>query len=680
MSTPFPRLFTPLALRGVTLRNRIVSTAHGTFMSDDGLANARIGAYHEARARGGAGLVFCEAASVHSTGVGARRYATAHTDACIEPYARVVERIRAHGAAAFGQLYHPGRGDIAGSSNDGTVSVPYAPSPLPCERNQLMPRPVSLALVRTLVEAYGDAAARMTAAGFQGIEIMAHHGHLVSQFLNPRINQRDDAYGGDFEGRLRFLREIAVNVRSKIRDDMPVGVRICGDEMDAIGLNLGETVAISRAIAASGLIDYLSVNLGSTSSPRGGTHAIAPMAMAAGYVGPYAGAIKAAVDLPVIATGRINEPQIAEEMLAQGQADLCGMTRAQLCDPELANKARRGDTKRIRICIACNQACIGHGQKGAAISCIQYPESGRELEFFPRERVRIARRVLVAGGGPAGLKAAAVAAERGHVVTLYEASPHLGGQVLLAQRLPGRAEFGGLLTNLEREAREHGVEIITNRPLTGKMVRQAAPDAVIVATGARDFQPRFEGASGQHVVTVGQVLRNEANVGQRVVVADSKLDWSGVGVALMLARSGCSVRLAVIGDVPGQNLPAAVRNHALGELHALGVEVLTHLRLSTTQHDSAGFVHTCSDAPVRCEAIDTLVLAAGTIQCSELEAELQDFNGAVRVIGDCVAPRTAEEAVLEGARAGHVDFDEGMPGITDVPTADIGFAFDHHPR
>ena len=217
MNQHFPLLFSPLTLRGVTLRNRIVSTAHGTYMASGGLANDRIAAYHEARAKGGAGLIICEAASVHDTAIGAGRYAAAHTDACIEPYREVVERIRAHGAAAFGQLYHPGRGDIAGSSDDGTLAVAYAPSALPCERNQIVPREMTRALIQAVIDSYGAAAARMREAGFQGIEVMAHHGHLVSQFLNPRINRRGDAVRGLGTGALSFL---ARSARSGTR---PVG-------------------------------------------------------------------------------------------------------------------------------------------------------------------------------------------------------------------------------------------------------------------------------------------------------------------------------------------------------------------------------------------------------------------------------------------------------------------------
>ena len=650
MKQEFPRLFSPLTLRGVTLRNRIVSTAHGTYMASGGLANARIAAYHEARARGGVGLIICEAASVHDTALGAGRYAAAHTDACIEPYRRIVERIRAHGAAAFGQLYHPGRGDIAGSSDDGTLAVAYAPSALACERNQIIPRAMPRALVRDVVEAYGDAAARMRAAGFQGIEVMAHHGHLVSQFLNPRINRRRDEYGGSEAARFRFLREVLEAVRDRLGDDMPLGVRVCADEMDEVGLRADEALAVCRAVEGTGLADYLSINLGSTSSLRGGVHVVAPMALPSGYIAPYARAIRSAVDLPVIATGRINEPRIAERILAEGAADLCGMTRAQICDPELAAKAREGRAGTIRVCIACNQACIGHGAKGAPISCIQYPESGREQTFLPRPRAACRLRVFVAGGGPAGLKAAAVAAECGHEVTLFEACEEWGGQALIAARFPGRGEFRHLATNLAGEARRAGVELITGTALTPALVRERDPDAVIVATGARDrpIPAEFDG----QVVSAWQVALDESEPGRRVVIADRRLDWSALGTAEKLARAGHDVRLAVIGDVPGQNVPAGVRSHALGALDSLGVRVLPHLALAGFGDGVARFRHTLSARKVDLCGVDTLVLAEGPVSDTSLEEGLAGYSGIVRIAGDCLSPRSAEEAVLEGLRAG----------------------------
>ena len=251
---------------------------------------------------------------MHATALGAGRYASAHTDECIVPYRRVVGRIRAHGAAVFGQLYHPGRGDIAGSSDDGSVSVAYAPSALASERTsyQLTPRPM---VARPdpgggrRLRRRGGAHARGGIPGDRGDGPPRASGLAVPS--TPASNRRGDGYGGSASARLRFLREILETVRSRIRDDMPLGLRICADEMDDVGLRPAEALSVCRSIDRSGLADYLSINLGSTSSFRGGVHVTAPMAFAPGYIAPHARAIRSAVDLPVLATGRINEPRIA---------------------------------------------------------------------------------------------------------------------------------------------------------------------------------------------------------------------------------------------------------------------------------------------------------------------------------------------------------------------------------
>ncbi len=651
--TRFPHLLSPLSLRGITLRNRIVSTAHGTFMSEGGLPTPRIAAYQEARARHGVGLIIHEASSVHGSGVNAGRYATCHTDACIPGYRAIAEAVHRHGGTVFGQLYHPGRGDIAGTSDDGSIAVSYAPSPVPCERIVLMPRAMPLPLIQEVVAAYGDAALRLRTAGMDGIEIMAHHGHLVSQFLNPRTNRRTDGYGGSFENRLRFLVEIIADVRAKIGDEPPLGLRIAGDEMGFQGLENAETVAIAAAIDRLGRIDYYNVIAGSCSSFDGGVHVVPPMAVEPGYVAPYAAAIKARVTKPVLVTGRINRPEVAERILAAGQADLCGMTRAQICDPELARKVIEGRAGDIRTCIGCNQACIGHASKGASISCIQFPESGRETGLGrPRTRVARAKRVVIAGGGPAGLKAAAVAAERGHAVTLYERGHRLGGQVRLAATLPGRAEFGGLAENLIREAEQAGVRVIHGTAVTPALLARERPDALVIATGGRPYWPDLEGRADGHVVHAWDVLEGRANVGASVVVADTRLDWTGMGLAEKFARDGCRVRLAVAGYMAGQTIQGMVRDHWAGVLHGLGVVVTPYMRLRGVGDGRAFFQHMVSGAVETWEGVDTLVVSSGPVQVTELEDALGDFAGDVHLAGDCLTPRTAEEAVLEGLKAG----------------------------
>jgi hypothetical protein len=433
---------------------------------------------------------------------------------------------------------------------------------------------------------------------------------------------------------------------------MVVGLRISGDEMEHDGLEPDEVLEIAAALERHGVLDYINVTAGTSAGLAGSVHIVPPMAVETAYVAPFAAAIRARVTIPVFVAGRINQPQIAEQVLAGGQADMCGMTRAMISDPDMALKAEAGRFNDIRACIACNQACIGHMLKGFPISCIQHPETGRELEFGERTPATTRRRIVVAGGGPGGMKAAAVAAERGHDVTLYEASSRLGGQANLAQLLPGRAEFGGIVTNLQREMELAGVKVVTGTEVSRRQIDEIGPDAVIIATGARPYRPEIGGADEAHVVDAWQVLKAEVNIGADVVIADWRCDWIGLGLAEKLARDGCRVRLAVNGITAGQMIPQYVRDKWLGDLHRLGVEVIPYARLYGADKDTVYLQHTASGEAILCEGVETLVTALGHQANTGLETDLADWVGEVHVIGDCRAPRTAEEAVLEGLRAG----------------------------
>ncbi len=648
MEPHFPHLFSPFSIKSTTFRNRIFSSGHMTTLVSGGLPNDDLAAYHEARARGGAGLVIVEVAAVHPSAVFTTHTIEATSDDCIPGYAKLAEAVQHHDCRLFGQLFHPGRELI--ESIDGSAPVSYAPSASPNERFHVMPRPMPTSLIADVVAGYGDAARRLERAGLDGVEIVASHGYLPAQFLNPRVNRRDDDYGGDLSGRLRFLREIAADIRAKVAPEFIVGLRISGDEMSPGGLEAGEAAEACVALDKAEAVDYFNVIAGSSATLAGSIHIVPPMTVATAYVAPYAAAIKAGVRAPVFVTGRINQPHEADQVIATGQADMCGMTRAQISDPELANKAREGRVDDIRACIACNQACIGHMIQGYPISCIQHPESGRERRYDERRPAERRRKIVVAGGGPGGMKAAAVAAERGHEVTLYERGPRLGGQVLLAQLLPGRAEFGGLIANLAREVERAGVEVRTNTEVTHELIERLSPDAVIVATGATPRRAAIEGQDEGHVVDAWQVIRDEANVGASVVVADWRCDWIGLGVAEKLARAGCRVRLAVNGYMPGQTIQQYVRDHWVGVLHRLGVEVIPYARLAAVDAQSVYLQHTTSGEPIVIEGVDTLVAALGHDAASSLETALEGWAGDVHPIGDCLVPRTAEEAVLEALK------------------------------
>ncbi len=650
MKTPFPRLFSPLQIGSVTLANRIVSTGHDTGLASKGLVGDDLVAYQEARAKGGAGLIIVQVATVHETAKFSNHVLTAHTDDCIPGYRRLAAAVHACDTKIFGQLFHPGREIMEGQ--DGSIPAAYAPSAVPNERFHVMPVPMSVRMIEEVVDGYAAAAHRLQAAGLDGAEIVASHGYLPAQFLHPRVNLRTDDYGGSPAKRLRFLREVIAAIRAATGPRFVLGLRISGEERDSDPLDTSQVLDACRSLDQAGGPDYFSVVAGTSASLQGAIHIVPPMAYENAYVAPFAAAMKAVVSKPIIVAGRINQPQIAEGVLVRGEADACAMTRAMIADPLMARKAKAGRTDDIRACIGCNQACIHHFHRGYPISCIQYPESGREIAFGKRQMAERKKRVLVAGGGPAGMKAAAVLAERGHAVTLYDAGRQLGGQVLLAQLLPGRAEFGGLATNLLRECEIHGVTIVKGTMVDRALVEREQPDAVVVATGAKPRWPAFEGREEANAVDAWQVLRGERNIGSKVVIADWRSDWIGVGLAEKLAREGCQVRLMVDAVMAGEQMPWYVRDHTMGVLAKLGVEVRTYARLYGADGTTAYFQHATSGEPIVLEDMDTLVLAQGHEREAELETALEGWEGEVEVIGDALSPRTAEEAVLEGLKVG----------------------------
>ena len=619
-------------------------------MARDGVPSEQMVAYHESRAAGGAGLIITESARIDPSAVTSSNVVDASRDQCIAGYRAIADAVHRHDVVVFGQVSHPGR--VLGGSLDGSLPVTVSASATPDERFHNQPRALSLSMLRKLIDRYGDAAARMYRAGLDGVEVLASHGLLAGQFLNPSVNFRDDEYGGSAENRLRFIREIAENIRSKTDPDWVIGLRISADEMQHDGLQPDAVVEALVALDKNDDYDYFNITAGSMAGLAGSVHVVPPMAIDIAYTAPMAAVVKSAVDRPVLVVGRINQPQDAEKVLRNGQADLCGMTRALISDPDMPKKAQAGKVDEVRACIACNQACIGHMHMGLPVSCIQNPATGRERQWNTLPGVLSPKNVLVAGGGPAGMKAAVIAAQRGHCVTLYETGNRLGGQALLAQLLPGRAEFGGLIGNLESEIGRYGVEVKLNTAVTRELIQSKTPDSVVIATGA---QPRTIGGEefdGSHRVGVWDLLQGDARTGNRVVIADWRCDWIGLGIAEKLARDGCHVRLAVNGSTAGETIPIYVRFQWLGTLHKLGVEIIPYVRLRGADEDTVYLQNTTSEEPVICEGVDTLVTSLGHVSNTLLEYSLQDLDCEIYLAGDCLSPRTAEEAVLEGMRAG----------------------------
>lgn len=647
MSRLFPHLSKPITLGAIEVRNRIISTGHMTCMIAGGVPNAAFADYHEARAKGGCGLIITESAAVHPT---SNAYNIQLTDPkAIDALGATAHRVKQHGCRIFGQLGHGGRETHSGT--DGSIPPAYGPSAIATERFHVMPRAMSTDMIAEIVAAYGEAARRYEEAGFDGMEIMASHGLLLAQFLNPATNVRDDEYGGSRENRLRILREVIASIRRAVGHRMVVGIRISGDELNEKGLVSDEVLHVCKSLDADGSLDFMDICGGSMTGIGGSIHVVPPMNYDPGYLAPIAKRIRDAVSAAVFVAGRINDPREAERLLAQGYIDMCGMTRAQICDPEMAAKAMRGAVDDIRACIGCNQACIGHMQSGFPISCIQHPETGREAGLGKRTPATRSVKVLVAGGGPAGMKAAAVAAERGHTVILCEQGSELGGQVKLACKLPGRDEFGGIVTNLAHEMKRHGVEVRLNQAVTRELVEAEAPQVLVIATGSRPHTPEDLLLDNAHVLHATRVLEG-ANTGTRVVIADWRCDWVGLGLAEKLARDGCSVRLAVNGYMAGQSIQQYTRDRWVGDLHKLGVEITPYARLVGADENTGYFQHTASGEPIMFEDMDTLVTATGSQTDHALEREMADWPGEVWIAGDALTPRSCEEAVLEGLKIG----------------------------
>ncbi|MBB3143521.1 oxidoreductase [Halomonas organivorans] len=643
----FPHLFSPFRIGQCTIPNRIVFTGHDTCLPEEGVVNEALVAYLEKRARQGTGLIVLQVSGVHETARYTSHLLMANGDDCIPGYRRLAEACQRHGSVLFAQLFHPGREIM--ESADGLKPVAYSASGMPQERFHVMPRALSQGMIREIVDGFGAAARRMREAGIQGVEILASHGYLPAQFLNPRVNTRDDDYGGSFANRVRFLEEIIDEIRHQVGNELAIGLRLSSDERDEDGM--GQTVAIETLRHLQHKLDYVSVVAGTSASLGGSVHIVPPMSVENAYLQDEALTLRGGLSLPLILTGRINQPHEAESVIASGAADLCGMTRALICDPAMPSKAMDDDADGIRACIGCNQACIGHFHRGLPISCIQYPESGRELAYDDLGMADRPRRVAVIGGGPAGMKAAVAAATRGHRVTLYEARSRLGGQANQAQLLPQRAEFGGLVTNLLEEVKRSGVEVVTRHPATPEDLLSAGYEHVVVATGAAPFTPPLERMGDLPVSQATELLTAAALPGGHVLVYDSQGDWVGVGIAEMLARAGARVTLAVNGLHVGESLQSYVRDSTAARLHDLGIGVMTYARVFGVDDDTVYLYHTGGAQPMVVEGVDHLVLACGGVPNVSPDDEDRWHDLPVTLIGDCLAPRTAEEAVYDGLKA-----------------------------
>jgi NADPH-dependent 2,4-dienoyl-CoA reductase/sulfur reductase-like enzyme len=515
--------------------------------------------------------------------------------------------------------------------------------------------------IHEVVEWWARCAELAREGGFDGTEVHISHSYLLHQFLSPLYNKRTDEYGGSFENRLRFAREVIDAVRSRVGADWVVGVRISLSDFIPGGLDIEDAVRVARELEAEGQIDYVNVT-------AAGYHniflAIQPSDEPDGYLVELTAQVKAAVaHLPVFTVGGIKDAALAEEILASGKADMVAMTRAQIADPEFANKVQEGREEEINHCIRGNQGCIGRVFKGLPISCTINPSAGREGRLGTLSRATSPARWLVAGGGPAGMKAAVTLARRGHSVTLVERDAALGGQVNLILRTPGRDEFGWITRDLEVQLRKADVEVKLGTEATPELVRELEPDGVIVATGAVPSRTGFSsvnplvdvlpGSEQDNVLTGWDVLLDSRPAGGRVVVLDDDGSRYAAGVAEVLLDRGKRVELVTRWHAlfPG-TLTTLDMPHIYGRLLGKGLEYRLNAWASGIEGDRVAIFNLYTGAVETLEDVDTVVLATGPKANDDLYFALKGAVDNLHCIGDCLAPRKLDHAIYEGELAG----------------------------
>ncbi|WP_417424496.1 FAD-dependent oxidoreductase [Hoeflea sp.] len=654
----YSRLFSPVALRGHSLRNRIVFGAHTTNMAVQGLPTERLAAYYAERAIGGAAMVVVEPMPVHPAAVLTRGNFRHSDDAVVPHFRQVTEAIKSNGAVAIQQLYHIGsHGD-----QDNAFHAAWSPSGMPSYHDSDGSHAMNEAEIEQTITGFVEAARRCHQAGFDGVEVWAAYHGLVDQFWTPWSNRRDDKWGGSLENRTRFSREIVTRIRAICGDDFIIGMAV-NDEPDVeIALQRESISEIIERHDREQMIDYVTCGSGSYFD----FYKLMPTFLYPEKLGvDLAGTLKGVVRHALVtAESHIRTPDNAETVLGEGQADLVSIVRGQIADPHLANKARDGRTDDIRGCLSCNQMCWGRRSRDYWISCVVNPSTGRESEwggdrFMPAE---IRKSVLVVGGGPAGLEAARVAGERGHKVVLTEASSHLGGAYRLAGLQPRRAQVTDLIDWYERQLGKLGVEVRLNTYMEADDVIAEQADETILATGSLPPETGFQKAIPQraeldglahgNVHSTEEIMARQVRPGKRVIVLDEGGNWKGCGTAWKLAEDGHQVTIVTPDPLVGKELQRTAADFPLRRtLAGLGVKFMVESAIIRWNGTTATIRSFIDDKETDIEA-ETLVFATANHAENTLALELSERGVQYREIGDGAAPRQAAYAIFEGRKAG----------------------------
>ncbi len=641
----FRKLLSPIQLGDVTLKNRIIFLAHWTNFGnnhgyqEDGLASERLAMHYIERAKGGAGLV-CVTQSVSPGGQMGRTMVHAHDSRNEKVFRFMTEEIHKYGGKVFGQFNHQGHTSCM-------QRPPFrllAPTQMPGPHCYVNTKEIELDEMEEIKEYYVKAAVQEKEWGFDGVELKIAHDGLLRTFVSPYLNRRTDQYGGSFENRMRYPIEIIQAIREKVGEGYPIGIRLCMDEFTDWGYSWDYGVRMAIALEEAG-VTYINSDSGCFSNYN--------MEIPNNYIpmsfGVYMAAeLKKALHIPVVAFGRINDPVQAEEILADGNADMIGMCRQLICDPETPNKIMEMRLDDIRHCMACSEGCgLVTTQEG--VVCVQNPAAGREkrLGIGTLEPAEIKKKILVAGAGIAGMKTAEILAKRGHDVKVFEKNEEVGGQMLLAERIPYRAEMSEVYRYLRVQLQEMEVPVYTGCELTEEKIEELNPDIVIAATGSKPLMPDIE-SGDVTLLNPREAMEHVEKVGEKVVLIDEVGYWQAMGVADYIGSVGAEVTIVTKEYYPGKDIEETCQEILYKRLLKNGGKALVKSRLKAVTGSTVVLENVVTHEESRIENVDTLIIAGQSSSDNELYKQIKSKGDReAYVVGDAAAPGTVLRIIFE---------------------------------